>query len=60
MEEILLRKTLTIKGSNRPQRPDQDFEALQPFTDYIFIYIYIHTQFIETQNNSGWKGPQET
>lgn len=35
------KKMLTIKVFNRPQHPDKDFEALQPFTD--FIYIYIHT-----------------
>jgi len=35
MEEILLRQMLTIKAPNRPQQSDQDFEALQPFTDNI-------------------------
>lgn len=35
MEEILLREMLTIKAPNRPQQPDKDLEALQPFTDNI-------------------------
>lgn len=32
MEDILLKKMLTVMAPNKPQQSDQDFEALQPFT----------------------------
>lgn len=35
MEDILLKKMLTVMAPNRPQQSDQDFEELQPFTQYI-------------------------
>lgn len=33
------RKMLTIKAPNRPQHPDQDFEALKLFADNM---SYVH------------------
>lgn len=35
MEDILLKKMLTVMAPNKPQQSDQDFEALQPFTQNI-------------------------
>lgn len=48
MEEILLRKMLTIK----PQQTDQDFEALQPFTDNI-SYVHLTIELFRLEETSG-------
>jgi len=52
MEEILLRKMLTIKAPDMPQRTDQDFEALHLFTDNI-SYVHLTIELFRLEETSG-------